>query len=440
MLKRVTVNKEGAAMPIGEAQYPAPFVSGLEFGAPARGTWTIAHTGMLVPEAHEIFVCADNCLRGVVLSAAEMGLEDRFSSVSIREHNVLNGDMEQLIIDGVSDILQKLPKMPRAVLVYTSCIHHFMGCDLPMVYRKLKEKFPQVDFTDCYMTPTMRKSGSTPEQLVRKGIFQLWKERPLDAKQVNIIGNNLPTDKTSDFIMMLEAGGYHVRELQDCKTYEQFQEMAASATNISYLPSNDQAGESLEATLGQKHLYLPICYDYEEIRAGLNRLVQHFSLPQPNFAQLEAEAEEALHSLKDVLGDMEIAIDYTAVLRPFGLAKLLCEHGFAVTKIYADTVSAEDKDAFAWLKEHHPQIELSATVHNKMRVLPREYEKEILCIGQKAAYFLESKHFVNMIEGGGYCGFRGIVRLCEAMKDAYETEKEPRDVIQFKGLGCACKI
>ena len=85
---------------------------------------------MLIPEAHEIFVCAASCLRGVVLTAAEMGAQERFSTVEIKENNLFDGDMENLVIEGVSDIIEKLPKRPPAVLVYTSCVHHFAGCDL----------------------------------------------------------------------------------------------------------------------------------------------------------------------------------------------------------------------------------------------------------------------------------------------------------------------
>ena len=62
------------SVPIKDASFPSPFISGLEYSVPARGSWTIVHVGMLVPEAHEIFVCASACLRGVVLSAAEMNL------------------------------------------------------------------------------------------------------------------------------------------------------------------------------------------------------------------------------------------------------------------------------------------------------------------------------------------------------------------------------
>jgi hypothetical protein len=46
-------DETGAAIRISDASFPAPFVSGLEYGAPARGAWNIVHTGMLIPEAHQ---------------------------------------------------------------------------------------------------------------------------------------------------------------------------------------------------------------------------------------------------------------------------------------------------------------------------------------------------------------------------------------------------
>ena len=58
MLKRVNdpAVRKLEGIPIADAKFPAPFVSGLEYATPARGTWNIVHTGMLIPEAHEIFV------------------------------------------------------------------------------------------------------------------------------------------------------------------------------------------------------------------------------------------------------------------------------------------------------------------------------------------------------------------------------------------------
>ena len=85
--------------------------------------------------------------------------------MEIKEENLLDGTMEDLVIDGVSDVIEKLPYRPKAVLVYTSCVHHFTGCDLDMIYVRMRERYPDIDFTDCYMNPIMRKSGLTPDQL-----------------------------------------------------------------------------------------------------------------------------------------------------------------------------------------------------------------------------------------------------------------------------------
>ena len=92
MLKRVTPDDtSGAMVRLGDVKTAAPFVSGLEYGAPARGVWNIVHIGMLIPGAHQIYVCAGNCLRGVVLTAAEMNAQSRFSTITIKENNVLDG-------------------------------------------------------------------------------------------------------------------------------------------------------------------------------------------------------------------------------------------------------------------------------------------------------------------------------------------------------------
>ena len=103
--------------------------TGLEFNSPAHGNWNIVHTGMLLPESIQIYVCADNCMRGVVLTAAEMNAADRFSFVIVEEEDLLNGNLEDVTIEGVTDVLRKRKDHPKAVLLFTVCLHHFLGCD-----------------------------------------------------------------------------------------------------------------------------------------------------------------------------------------------------------------------------------------------------------------------------------------------------------------------
>ena len=109
MLRRVgeTVDSKDAVVKIKDASFPTPFVSALEYNSPVHGNWNIVHTGMQVPESIQIYVCADNCMRGVVLTAAEMNAADRFSFVLVEEQNLLSGNLEDITIEGVTDVLNK---------------------------------------------------------------------------------------------------------------------------------------------------------------------------------------------------------------------------------------------------------------------------------------------------------------------------------------------
>ena len=438
MLTRVNaaISHEGAEVAIGKANFPAPFVSGLEYASPARGTWNIVHTGMLIPGAHEIFVCAASCLRGVVLTAAEMHAEGRFSTVEVRENNLLDGDMEDLIIDGVSDIIEKLPVRPPAILVYTSCVHHFAGCDLDMVYGQLRERYPDIDFTDCYMNPIMRKSGLTPDQIMRSRLYALLKEREINKKAVAIIGNNLPTASDSDLMLWLDKYGLKIHEITSCKTYEEYQQMAESAFYISYNPAAAAGGEMLSERLGGTHFYLPFSYNYDEIEDGYSRLAQVLGIPKPDFAGKRQECQDALETTKALIGNTPIAIDYSFCTRPLSLARLLLDAGFNVQRVYLDAVVADDKKDFEYLQEDYPELLLYPTVHAKMRFMSAKEQTNMLAIGQKAAYFANTNHFVNVVEGGGMHGYQAILKTLEDMREAFLEEKDMRSLIQIKGMGC----
>lgn len=432
------VDETGACTVIKDAAFPAPFVSGLEYGAPARGTWNIVHIGMLIPESHQIYVCAANCLRGVVLTAEEMGAADRLSTIAVQENNVLEGDMEELIIEGVSDILEKLPQKPSAVLVYTACIHHFMGCDLELVYSQLRKRYPEVAFADCYMNPIMRKSGLTPDQTMRRQLYSILEPLKIDRKSINIVGSNVPTDESSELIRTIRENGYELKDITLCKTYDEYLKMGESCANISCLPAAIPSGDYLQERLRQKHLHLPLCYGFDEITENLNTLNEYLGLREKEYGEEKSAALNALKEAKEVIGHAKISIDYTAVPRPAGFARLLVENGFNVDRLYADSFTEWDKTDFDWLVKNKPEMKVYATVHAKMRILDRKCSEKSLAIGQKAAYFTGSRYFVNIVEGGGMYGFDGIVRLAGLMKEAFIYPKNIRQLIQMKGLGCDC--
>ena len=105
------------------------------------------------------------------------------------------------------------------------------------------------------------------------------------------------------------------------------------------------------------------------------------------------------------------------------------------------SVTPEEKEAFAWLKEKKPELELRSTVHAKMRLLHEGHATDkILAIGQKAAWSTGSHYFVNLVQGAGLQGFDGIRRTAELMEEAFLNEKDPKTMIVRKGWGCTSCI
>ena len=430
---------------IKEASFPVPFQPGLEFNSPAHGNWNIVHTGMLVPEAQQIYVCADNCMRGVVLTAAEMNAADRFSFVIVEEKDLLGGNLEDVTIEGVTDVLKRLDKKPKAVLLFTVCLHHFLGSDLDRIYGELEKRFPEIFFMRCFMDPIMQKTGPTPDQKLRLAMYDAVQERKADPKCVTVLGSDFALDEGSDICRILKKNEILLREIPTCETWEDYQNLGEGSLILNCYPAGKFGAEKQAERLGRPFLYLPGSFDYEEIQEQEEKLLgmlgqqNNRKTGKINGLDIEKEireCEEALSHAHQIIGDTPIAVDYLFHPRPLGLTKLLLTHGFQVQSVFLDSISPEEKEVFFWLKENYPELKLISTVRPEMRVRTRQQSEKILAIGQKAAWFTGSRNFVNMVQGGGLWGFDGIRHTAQLMVEAFHEEKDPEDLIVRKGWGC----
>jgi len=425
---------------LGDANAPAFFKSALEFSVPARGTWNIVHTGMLLPGSQQIYIGAIGCLRGVILTAAEMGKMHRFSSIIVNERDLLDGRMEDLIVDGVSDILKRLDHTPTAVLLFPTCIHHFLGIDLPECYRRLRNAWPQIGFGECFMDPIMRKNNFNYDQRLRQELYRFLPSVKKNSKTVNIIGCNLPTFAGSELYKLAHEAGCTILDLTRCQSWEDYLKMAEASLNIYYAPPADYAVRELERRLGTPYLYLPISYDMDEVETQLDKFAKALGLPCPNFSSERSKANAAWNKVRSVIGSAPIALDFTFTFRPFSLARMLTERGFNVARIYADGVQPDDLHDFSQLKTLKPDIEIYSTVHANMRRVPRGHidGRRTLALGQKAAFFTQTPYFVPFVETGGLYGITGLTELAHLVLDAWTHPKDTQAVLDHKGWSCDC--
>jgi hypothetical protein len=424
-----------------DMNFEMPFYEGLQYNAPARGVWNIVHTGMLIPESHQVYVCAQGCLRGVILTAAEMNEMKRMSWVALRERDMWNGEMEARVIDGTAHIVDQLENRPRCVLIYLSCMHMFEGCDFQMITDELSQMYPDIDFVECYMIPTMRKTMS-PDAMMKISLYETVRKRTTDDNLVAIIGNHNPVHHDSDIYELIKMVGKNVWDITDCKTYDEYQNLGSAKHLLSFLSVADAGAKQLSERLDASWLKILLRFDEEKLDRSLLYLGTSLGLEEVAVTSwLNDRKEKAYAALKEaqeIIKKREIAIDYTAFPYVLEFGELLLRNGFNVRYIFADNFPADERDAFERIISQYPDsdIEVYPTNDPSMRFMASTESSDILAIGQKAAYFMNTPYFVDIVEGGGAFGYQGIEYLVRLMVEAVSEPKDTRKLISHKGWGC----
>lgn len=409
---------------------------GLLYSSPCRGLWNIVHLATQVPGSHQIYVCPTSCLRGVVLTTAEMGCMDRLSTITVGEDNILDGDMEERILEGTRKILSSLNRKPAVVFIFTSCIHHFMAANYLRVYEILRKEYPDIAFIDAYMDPIMRKK-TPPLPSLQRQVYRVFKNVEKKEKQCNFIDNWFSAEH-NDLALHLKKQGIVVKDFSEQESYDSYLEMQESCCNFSFHKFGMLACKDMFYRLHQPYLYLPLSFDYSVIDASMKEACQMMRVDVPTSEEIEQEREkieELIVQLKQIIGNTPIVIDHSAIDCPMSLACFLIAHGFCVKALILD-VNAESSDVFNQLKAMAPDMEVYNPEQCTMRIHSRKYDEKMLGIGQQAAYFFDTPYFVELIFTAGMYGYHGIQYLLKQMMEAYEHPKHVRSTVSHKGWRC----
>ena len=410
-----------------------PQEDGLLYSSPCRGLWNIVHLATQVPGSHQIYVCPTSCLRGVVLTTAEMGCMDRLSTITVGEDNILEGDLEETIFNGTRTILRALHKKPTVVFIFTSCIHHFMAANFLRVYEKLRKEFPDIAFVDAYMDPIMRKK-TPPLPSLQRQVYRVLEKQELVPNQCNFIDNWFEA-KYNDLAIHLQKHNVIVKDFSMQQNYTSYLEMGKSSVNFVFHPFGILAAKDLYYRLCQPYVYLPLSFDYATIDASMQQASRTMHVPSPTPQQIQESrnaVEKAMQHLKQVLQDTPVSIDKSAIDMPISFATFLIQHDIQVESLFLDTCTED----LTTLKQLAPDIKIYDVETCTMRIHHRNTDHKLLAIGQQAAYFNNTPYFVNCIFTAQMYGYTGILHMIDCMLLAYAEPKDIKTTISHKGWRC----
>lgn len=410
------------------------FEKTLHYVSPAHGGWGVIRVAALIPESYMLFVAPFACGRHGALGGIINNCKDKVSYLFIDEADIVSGHYEHLIPDAVEELFSYLPKRPKVLSIFVSCLDDLLGTDHKSLDAELEERFPGTRFLECHMNPFKGDTKTPPAIGLQNSIYSLLEKRPTNEKQINMIGNNAFVRPECELFGLLEKCGVSVKHIGTCKDYGDFMQMSESCFNLVLSPTAKMAAEKMQKTLGIPFFTSYVSYDPEEIEADYRKLETQLGITMPDFSSYKTEAIQSIKVAQKTVGSYPIAIDYQAVRKPFTLAKVLLDYGFNVQMICTENGVPEfEKEACLAVMQKNPSIKITDAISHKTACFEFENMK-CLCIGFDCGYMTKSKHVVVQMDDEGLYGFYGIKMLMKQIISAFENEIDVNSEINNAGL------
>lgn len=222
-----------------------------------RSCFNLTHYAKLIPESHAVFVMPPGCSRILRLSSIEEGMSHRFTMFNLEQSDIINGSVEDLLLEGAERTLKRLTedgRRPKILSVFASCVDSFIGTDREFVIEQLQEKYPDVIFFNLAVDPINRDS-LPPLVRVHNTITALF-EKTGNTRTANWLGHYLRPDENHPLLLKLQQSDITSRHLLDCETVEELRQMGNAAVNIVAGPMALPAARILKNCFGTPYYNL----------------------------------------------------------------------------------------------------------------------------------------------------------------------------------------
>ena len=375
-----------------------------------------------VPESHSLHVCPSACSRRNAIHALERGDKENVSFLYITETDVVSGHYEEIIGDAVQQLLGILKQKPKIFLLYVNCIDDFLGTDENALLMALRKRFPALRFALCHINPVSLGKKIMPGMLLHSKLFSFLEPSEKRDNGVNLIGNFVSPDPDCELLKLLEKwGAGPIRQLFECKSYEQYEDMARSKLNLVQMFMGELAAQEMERKIGTPYHNNYISYDPDDIAQNYCVIAGLLGKERPDFSEDIAAAREEIETTRIALDGFPVVIDSSATMRPFALVKMLICSGFNVQYVFAMRLRDIDLPDVNWLKENNPDLKIQRT-ESYEGILGFGIDQDCICIGRDSAYMLQARHYVDMWHDEGFYGFHGVQKLMRMLRTAAATD------------------
>ncbi len=408
------------------------FESNLCYCSPAHGGWGIIRVAAMIPESYLLFVCPAACFRHGALGAIQHGYKDRISYAYIEQSDIVEG-YDQVIKEGIRELLSRSKMKIKLLFVYVSCLDDFIGTDLDAVLEQMQEEYPDVVFRPGHMNPIASSTKLPPAITTFDSMLEALPTHSILDENITFYGNFVEIPRDNELIRALNSYGRQVRQIITSETFDEYKELSRSKYGLLLKPLARHGLSHLEKRTGAVHTEAYISYDLRLINDTYIRIEEMLGLDLRSKVEGDRKhAEEAIDAALMHVGQIPVYVSDSATIFPCQLALALLKYGFNVKRIYAEDLVGPDQWAIKIIQEEYKDVEIIQADHPKMnkRKLDREFA---LSIGEEAAYLSNSMYVADISADEGMFGYQGVSILMKKMSEAMNAQADIRRLIEEYG-------
>lgn len=390
-------------------------------------------TVLRVPGSHTLYVGPQSCMRRHALGHRKHAEPGTASFLRVEQADVISGCYERLIEEAVSELVRNLA--PSVLFINLFCIDDFLGTDTDSLATWLSAQWPQTRFVFDRVHPVALDGKTTMSASKGANLYAFLEPVEPDRRDrgVNLVGSFVPLNPRSEFFSLLDAWGMGpIRQLFDCKTFDDYQDMARSRVTVVTRFNGRQGALDMQRRLHIPSFSFEPCYDPRQMEGLYRDLAVLLGQDPPDCGAWMRDVREKTARARAALGPTPLVVDSEATLAPFALARALLDEGFNVTHVLHShhAFNADEADR-TLLKQRYPHVLCIASNDPRLHMADRfratlPADRTAVAVGTASARIAQTDRLVDMWHDEGHTGFHGIGLLMEQIERACARDGGPQ--------------
>lgn len=385
-------------------------------GAGERGMGGLSKTAKYIPESIHILLSPVSCMRHCDFDLMLNGYSEGYYSLCLTEQEIVGGLVVKVLRKKIEELLEQLNPRPKVITITTTCVDSLIRSDYTALKKWLKEEY-NIRFGVVTMYPILAENKVKHTDLFVEMVYSLIETDVSKEKKklINLLGRIENIDTNTDFYTVLEKAGYEVRDLRQCKTLEEYDEMGEACLNVVLSEFNLYTAKMMEKKYKIPYIFWNECMNPETIKRNYKELEQILNC-KLDIKELYLQAKEKAEEVRKVSEGKTFAVGQRLDYWPPKAACDLVKMGLQVKYVFVDAIRKADMEYYEWLQEFSPKTRIYLAPDINMRKFIKNPEPVDVMIGTSASLLKHVEGLTDLKLSEEPYDFVTYIKVMEQMK------------------------